>query len=154
MSTLYKVSNTCVVAQRRATDPWRKNKSTIYPYVACTLQATRCGVQETRRAALEPLLIYSSLHTEIVEFATPPLVCIGFYSSSTKPKIKSVANLLLFMFRLKITPASSSHYLLYLILFIGCLIPRLHGTTVISVSFTSVFRTFPINYTFAKFSDF
>ena len=43
------------LTQCRATDPWRKNKNTVYPYVACTLQAiyTERGVQKTRRAGLE-----------------------------------------------------------------------------------------------------
>ena len=49
-----------VVAQRRATDPWRKNYYTVYPYVACTLQATLRGVQEKRRTGLEPVLIHCS----------------------------------------------------------------------------------------------
>ena len=50
-----------VVARRWASDPWRKNQLTAYPYVACTLQATRRGAQETRRAGLEHVLIHCVL---------------------------------------------------------------------------------------------
>ena len=53
-----------VVAQRRATDPWRKISNTVYLYAACTLQATRRGDKQTRRAGLEPVLIYCSLHAK------------------------------------------------------------------------------------------
>ena len=47
-----------IVARRRAKDPWRKTRS-VYPCVACTVQATRRGVQETRRAGLEPVVVYT-----------------------------------------------------------------------------------------------
>ena len=37
--------------------------SARYPYVACTQEATRRGVQDTQRAGLEHVLIYSAMHT-------------------------------------------------------------------------------------------
>ena len=55
-----------VVARRRATDPWRKNENTVFPYVTCTLQATRHRAKAILRTALEHVLIHCSMHTENV----------------------------------------------------------------------------------------
>ena len=74
------------IARRWASDPWRKNKRTCYSIVACTLQATRRGVQDTQRYGLEPVLMYCSLHTGCVGFARRKRDAFGEHGLSRVPK--------------------------------------------------------------------
>ena len=52
---------------------------TLYNYVACTQQATRCGVQDTQRAGLAHVIIYA--HRERSDFrsvnSATISVCLG-----------------------------------------------------------------------------
>ena len=47
--------------------------------MACTLQATRLGAEETRRAGLEPVLLHCNMHTKHVAIALS--VCRGHTKS-------------------------------------------------------------------------